>query len=126
MHEVEGVGRLRPVEGRIVELEAEVWRNEGWLDGGDVGGDDFGGGELVGEIADGGYLTCSCEWKGIAYIAQMPVPVPISITFYPRVSECYRFWMEGANLRIVSNWRQKEFTVQKQSKHMVSAKIRME
>jgi hypothetical protein len=81
MHEVEGVGRLRPVEGRIVELEAEVWRDEGGLDGGDIGGDDFGGGELVGKITDGGYLTGSCEWRGISYIAQMPVPVPMSITF---------------------------------------------
>lgn len=47
---VKGLGRIRPFELRVLEVEHAVWRHPHRLDGADVGADDLGGRVGVGHV----------------------------------------------------------------------------
>lgn len=47
---VEGLGRIRPLELRVFDVEHAVWRHPHGLDGADVGADDLGGRVGVGHV----------------------------------------------------------------------------
>jgi len=70
----------------------EVWGDPAGLDGRDIRPDDLGVGEFIGEISI--LVSTTLIWHGdvkghvSSYIAQMPVPVPMSITVYDK--EDYR------------------------------------
>lgn len=51
MDKVKVVGRPGPGGRGVVDFEAHVGRDPGWLDGGEVRAGYFGRGEFIGEVA---------------------------------------------------------------------------
>jgi hypothetical protein len=68
-------------------------------------------------------------WKGRdehAYIAQIPVPVPISTAFYKTAfvrGECIKSTVNYTNLDVFINWCHVEFSVDSEREKMVAVKV---
>ena len=114
---------VQPVQVVIVDFEFEIWRDPGRLDGGEVNAFDGRFGVGIGDIP-GACQSIDSGWTvKKAYIAQIPVPVPISRIFCIMRS-VFLFGSGGKQTYLrVFHRRQIELSVETQRPEMVAATI---
>lgn len=80
VNQIEVVRRIDPILRRIINHELQVRGDEAWLDGRQIRTDDFGRGVFIREITNHSVGQNAASHPGCldTYMAQIPVPVPMS------------------------------------------------